>query len=133
MNRYLSFIFIFTTLFSQKYDDKKIKLGDRGDYYKVWIYFEDKIDNETVNITQKAVNRRLRNNVESKKIGWNDIYVSAKYKNEITKLGFKIENESRWLNAISIKCQKLDLQTISSLPFVKKIEPVLKQKKNYHQ
>ena len=48
MNRYLSFIFIFTTLFSQKYDDKKIKLGDRGDYYKVWIYFEDKIDNETV-------------------------------------------------------------------------------------
>ena len=44
-------------------------------------------------------------------------------------LGFKIEKESRWLNAISIKCQKLDLQTISSLPFVKKIEPVFTQKK----
>ena len=95
MNRYLSFIFIFTTLFSQKYDDKRIKLGDRGDSYKVWIYFEDKIDNETVNITQKAINRRLRNNVESKEIGWNDIYVSEEYKNEIdnscTKKFFRTE------------------------------------------
>ena len=129
MNRYLSLIFFITILFSKKYDDKKIELGNRGNFYKVWIYFKDKIDNKTVNITQKANDRRSRNNVESNKIGWNDIYVSSKYKNEITNLGFKIQNESRWLNAISIKCQKLDLQTISSLPFVKKIEPVLLRKK----
>jgi serine protease AprX len=129
MNRYLSIIFIITILFSQKYDDKRIELGNRGNFYKVWIYFKDKIDNESVNLTQKANDRRLRNNIKSNKIGWNDIYVSEKYKNEIIHLGFKIEKESRWLNAISIKCNNLDLQTISSLPFVKKIEPVLIQKK----
>ena len=132
MNRYLSFIFIFTFLFSQKYDYKKIELGNRGNYYKVWIYFKDKIDNKIVNVTQKANDRRLRNNVKSNKTIWNDIHVSEKYKNEIIHLGFKIEKESRWLNAISIKCQKLDLQTISSLLFVKKIEPVFTQKKSYH-
>ena len=129
MNRYLFFTFIFTTLFSQKYDNKKIELGNRGNYYKVWIYFKDKIDNKTVNVTQKANDRRLRNNVESNRTIWNDIYVSEEYKNEIIHLGFKIEKESRWLNAISIKCQKIDLKTISSLPFVKKIEPVFIQKK----
>ena len=129
MNRYLFFTFIFTILFSQKYDNKKIELGNRGNYYKVWIYFKDKIDDKTVNVTQKANDRRLRNNVESNRTIWNDIYVSEEYKSEIIHLGFKIEKESRWLNAISIKCQKLDLQTISSLPFVKKIEPVFTQKK----
>ena len=91
MNRYLFLTFIFTILFSQKYDNKKIELGNRGNYYKVWIYFKDKIDNKTVNVTQKANDRRLRNNVESNITIWNDIYVSEEYKNEIIHLGFKIE------------------------------------------
>ena len=83
MNRYLLFTFIFTILYSQKYDNRKIELGHRGNYYKVWIYFKDTVDNKTVNVTQKANDRRLRNNVESNRTIWNDIYVSEEYKNQI--------------------------------------------------
>ena len=126
MKKYL--LLLFTFLFSQKYNNKTIEKGNRGDYYKVWIYFEDKNNSTSVEISQKALERRLRNNVNTK-YDWYDLKVSDKYKHEIIQLGFQIENESRWLNAISIQCQKSDLKIISELLFVKKIEPVLMQKK----
>ena len=127
MKKYL-LLLLFTFLFSQKYNNKAIEKGNRGDYYKVWIYFEDKNNSNSVEISQKALERRLRNNVNTK-YDWYDLKVSDKYKHEIIQLGFQIENESRWLNAISIQCQKSDLKIISELLFVKKIEPVLMQKK----
>ena len=127
MKKYL-LLLLFTFLFSQKYNNKAIEKGNRGAYYKVWLYFEDKNNSNSVEISQKALERRLRNNVNTK-YDWYDLKVSDKYKHEIIQLGFQIENESRWLNAISIQCQKSDLKIISELLFVKKIEPVLMQKK----
>ncbi len=129
MNKYLLPLLLLTALSSQKYNLEKIEYGNRTDHYRIWIYFKDKIDNNSVDLSQKAMDRRLRNSVDPEKSKWKDIYVSEAYKKKVIDLGYEIENESRWLNAISVKCQKSDLDIILTLPFVSKIEPVIMQKK----
>ena len=130
--RYLFFILLPVLLFSQKYDPQKIEHGKRGNEYRVWIYFTDKDGSEPVTVNQKAIERRSKNDISSNHL-WYDLQVSPIYKNEITSLGLTIKNESRWLNAISVICSKADLDKISKLPFVDKIEPVLMQKKSLIQ
>ena len=130
--RYLFFILLPVLLFSQKYDPQKIEHGKRGNEYRVWIYFTDKDGSEPVTVSPKAIERRNKNDVSTNHL-WYDLQVSPIYKNEITSLGLTIKNESRWLNAISVICSKADLDRISKLPFVDKIEPVLMQKKSLIQ
>ena len=130
--RYLFFILLPVLLFSQKYDPQKIEHGKRGNEYRVWIYFTDKDGSEPVTVSPKAIERRNKNDVSTNHL-WYDLQVSPIYKNEITSLGLTIKNESRWLNAISVICSKADLDRISELPFVDKIEPVLMQKKSLIQ
>ena len=121
-------IFFSLILFSQNIDYKNIELGKRGSEYRVWIYFKDKIDSELVKPSSKAVLRRKKNNILSDKL-WQDIQVSPNYIDQILLLGLEIENESRWLNAVSVICKKSDLNQILELPFVEKIEPVIGYKK----
>ena len=130
--RYLFFILLPVLLFSQKYDPQKIEHGKRGNEYRVWIYFTDKDGSEPVTVSQKAIERRNKNDVSTNHL-WYDLQVSPIYKNEIASLRLTIKNESRWLNAISVICSKADLDRISELPFVDKIEPVLMQKKSLIQ
>ena len=130
--RYLFFILLPVLSFSQKYDPQNIEHGKRGNEYRVWIYFTDKDGSEPVTVSQKAIERRNKNDVSTNHL-WYDLQVSPVYKNEIASLGLTIKNESRWLNAISVICSKADLNRISELPFVDKIEPVLMQKKKLIQ
>ena len=122
------FILLPVLSFSQKYDPQKIEHGKRGNEYRVWIYFTDKDGSETVSVSQKAIERRNKNDVLSNHL-WYDLQVSPIYQNEIASLGLTIKNESRWLNAISVICSKPDLDILSALPFVDKIAPVLGYKK----
>ena len=122
-------IFIFLNLLSsQKYDSLFIEAGNRGYYYKVWVYFDKKVDEKYISLSSKNLNRRVKNNSNFKN-NWYDQKISEKYKKELRRLGFQIENESRWLNAVTVKCSKSDLSKISNLFFVKKIEPVILRKK----
>ena len=130
--RYLFFILLPVLLFSQKYDPQKIEHGKRGNEYRVRIYFTDKDGSEPVTVSPKAIERRNKNDVSTNHL-WYDLQVSPIYKNEIASLRLTIKNESRWLNAISVICSKADLDKISKLPFVDKIEPVLMQKKSLIQ
>ena len=130
--RYLFFILLPVLSFSQKYDPQNIEHGKRGNEYRVWIYFTDKDGSEPVTVSPKAIERRNKNDISTNHL-WYDLQVSPIYKNVIASLGLTIKNESRWLNAISVICSKADLDRISELPFVDKIEPVLMQKKSLIQ
>jgi subtilisin family serine protease len=55
--------------------------------------------------------------------------ISKTYKAQLEGLGIEIKNESRWLNAVSVLCQKAALDNISNFPFVEKMEPVIGYKK----
>jgi len=106
------------------------KSGKRGENYKVWIYFIDKEGSELIDISQKTEQRRHKHATKTDNT-WYDLKVSPHYKNTIESKGLEVENESRWLNAVSVICSKEEIESISLLPFVKKIEPVKRYKKKY--
>ena len=130
-NLFLGFILI-SFCFSQKIDLKSIELGKRGADYRIWIYFKDKIGSEKVNVSQEVHQRRLDHGTKSD-YSWYDLKVAPDYINAIESLGLEIENESRWLNAVSVICQEFHIDSILTFPFVKKIEPVKGYKKKHFE
>ena len=117
-------LFAISFVFSGQVQLEKLALGKRGEQYRVWIYFMDKVDSRKSDITQKALTRRKKEGIKSAHL-WHDLNVSDTYKNQIMDLGINVLNESRWLNAVSALCHISDLEALANLPFVKKIEPVL--------
>ena len=97
--------------------------GIRGDYYRVWVYFNDKQGSDTVNVNPRTHKRRHKNNV-SQEHSWYDVNVSEIYVRHVLSTGVKIKNKSRWLNAVSVLATYPELEALSNLPFVKKIEAV---------
>ena len=126
----LFFIILISCGLSQKIDYNLFESGKRGNHYKIWIYFKDKNGSELINLTEEAKQRRQKH---APKIdnSWYDLKVSANYIRAIEAIGIDIENESRWLNAVSIVCSQKDIEAISLFPFVKKIKPVKGYKKKY--
>ena len=124
------FIILISCGLSQKTDYELLESGKRGDYHKVWIYFKDKVGSELINITEKTKQRRQKHATKIDN-SWYDLKVSANYISTIEAKGVDIENESRWLNAVSIICSQEDIEAISLFPFVKKIKPVKGYKKKY--
>ena len=122
------FILIFSFAFSTGIDSQALELAKRGDQYRMWVYFKDKVDSERKVITQKAKIRRRKSGVDSDHL-WFDMEISKTYKAQLEGVGIEIKNESRWLNAVSMLCQKDALDNISNLPFVEKMEPVIGYKK----
>ena len=122
--RYLLLVIFPLIAFSQKVDFKKIELGKRNDKYRVWIYFTDKEGSQQITLSPKTIKRRIKNSVPTINNRY-DIPVSEKYKNLIISNGLTIENESRWLNAVSTLCSREDIDKLIGLHFVDRIEPVL--------
>lgn len=123
-------ILLFSTLLfsSQKYDENKLKISKREDSYRVWLHFQDKVESLPIVLDKKTVLRRQKSG-EKIQSDWYDLSVSKKYIDQLKTLGFEVLNESRWLNAVSINCHKNDFLILSSLKFVKKIEPVYQTKR----
>ncbi|RPH06316.1 MAG: T9SS C-terminal target domain-containing protein [bacterium TMED46] len=122
--RYLLPVIFPLIAFSQKVDFEKIELGKRNDKYRVWIYFTDKKGSQQITLSPKTIKRRIKNSVRTINNRY-DIPVSEKYKSLIISNGLTIENESRWLNAVSILCSMEDIHKLIGLHFVDRIEPVL--------
>jgi len=118
-----------TIVFGEKFNSELITLGKRDNFYRAWIYFYDKAGSEMCHISQKAIDRRAKSDVQSNHL-WYDLEVSQIYINDILELGITIENESRWLNAVSVMCKISDIEKIAKLKSVKKIEPVIGYKKS---
>ena len=110
--RFLLLILFPILVFSQKIDLNKIELGKRNEKYRVWVYFIDKEGSEQIPLNSKTVQRRIKNGILNN-ASWYDTPVSSIYKDEITSMGLIIENESRWLNAISLLCAMCTMNSIA--------------------
>ena len=132
MKSLILYSLLISFIFSQKIDLNALELAKRGNDYRVWIYFKDKAGSEKINATQEAHQRRLKHGSRID-YNWYDLKIDSDYINTIRSLGITVENESRWLNAISVICSENDLDSITMLPFVKKIEPVKGYKKKHFE
>src|SRR5690606_1905150 len=105
---------------------------------KYFIYFKDKgipessfsknsaVYNEVLNnLSEHAVERRKKVMGENF-IRYEDLPVNKNYVNEITSLGIKIVHELSWFNSVSAYLDDQQINKVSELNFVRKIEPVKK-------
>jgi hypothetical protein len=98
---------------------------------KVWVFFEDKGDNLTeyysnplLVVSKKSLERREKLKTFEKGIDYVDLPVNKEYIDELKLLGVRIINKSRWFNAVSCEINISQINLISKLDFVKRIEPV---------
>jgi len=88
----------------------------------IGIFFTDKnIQTSVPALSPAAIENRLRQNIG---IDIRDFPVNADYLTQLRQYGIQIERTSRWLNGISATLSPTQLQFISSLPFVQKVQPV---------
>ena len=94
--------------------------------YKFRVYLKDKQTADSVKIdalsflSQKAIDRRVEQGVS---IDATDYPVSAKYKKELTDLGFKIVAHSKWFNTVVVESNdSLQLNNIERLTFVDSVK-----------
>lgn len=97
---------------------------------KIWVFFKDK--NPAVsqpelkkNFSERAIQKR---EYSEKGFDWYDLPVNKNYSEVIEKAGLKIENSSRWLNAVTLYATPEQIKKIASYSFVDRIEPVIKFK-----
>ena len=98
---------------------------------RYWIYFKDKspfsadhvLCSPDAILSRRSIHRRLLKTA-AVNFDQTDIPVSKKYIGLLERLGLKIHQTSRWLNAVSVYLDQTPAQTVIDLSFVEKIEPV---------
>lgn len=107
---------------------------------KFFIYFKDKgiesvtkvekgsdVYNSALSLlSQKSIERRLKNMSEGEIITYEDLPIKEDYILQIEKLGIKVENKLRWFNAVTAYLSEDEKTKVASLQFVEKIETVRK-------
>ncbi len=89
------------------------------------VFFKDKsgtpytIDQPSAFLSQRAVNRRLKQNIF---ITEQDLPVNPAYINQLKDLGFKVLFSTKWLNGALVDADDQDLPIIQGLEFVKDIQ-----------
>lgn len=111
--------------------DSKLKSFTGNEEALVWVFFKDKgngaqklLKTPVSVVSQKSVERRMRNLPASELIDETDLPVNAKYIETLTGAGFRLKQVSKWLNGVSGYLQKSNVEKIASLSFVNSLESV---------
>ncbi|MCC7431023.1 S8 family serine peptidase [bacterium] len=108
----------------------------------VWVYFTDKgfrSENDLqkkLTENQNAVSERsLKRRAKEGKIGVNfqDLQLCQNYLDELKKFGLEIKQRSKWFNSVSLFATQEQLNEISKLTFVSKIDLVMRFKTDKNQ
>lgn len=105
-----------------------------GDRVAVWVFFKDKgahqgeqlearVDEAAGEFTPAAVRRRLAAR-PSRPFDEKDLPLFRPYVRALEEEGVEFRAFSRWLNAVSVKADKMQLEGLKALPFVKSVRRV---------
>ena len=103
---------------------------------KYWVFFTDKgnLSRDDIaamasrSLSRRSLARRQRMNIP---LDITDVPVKMNYISAVESLGAEIVHRSRWLNAVSVRCDETTLEKINSLPFVVKVERVKSLRAKY--
>ncbi len=96
-----------------------------GDEFKVWVFFTGKDPGiRRVRLSPKCLQRR-RLRGRKPLIDLTDLPISKEYIHQVLSRGAKQRAKSKWLNAISVEADVREIQKISALPFVRKLDQVI--------
>ena len=146
MKKYISSIIIIfaITLIALSFKTESSKIGPRLKYvlentstdnFIVYVYLKDKgpdalskLSNPLNLVTQRSISRRLKVKSPDKVVDFTDIPVYQEYVNELSPGVISVRNQLKWLNAVSVELNRGQIDRVTELNFVKKIELVEKYK-----
>lgn len=109
-------IFLVALLFSGLFADAQTLV------YKFWVELSDKnnngfsIDKPEAFLSQRAIERRKNQGIA---ITYDDMPITATYRDGVEKLGVEIVHSSKWFNALTIRCTDTSvMKEIRKLPYV---------------
>ncbi|MBX7045493.1 MAG: S8 family peptidase [Ignavibacteria bacterium] len=107
------------------------ELADRtnGDNSLIWVYFNDKGANTIADAINTLSKESLLRRKSKGKIDELDIPVYENYVNEVVNTGVTVKQKINMLNAISAYATREQIELITHMPFVKKVDLVAKFKK----
>ena len=113
----------FSNSFSQTkyliyFKDKGITVNERFD--KISALYQSALSE----LTEKCINRRIKNLGEGNIISFEDIPIKPDYISSLESLGIKIENNLKWFNAVSAYLTDQQFEEILQLNFIDKIDKV---------
>lgn len=142
MKKYISSLFIFSAiaLIALSFKTESSKIGpnlkavldntSKNDLI-VYVYLRDKgpnalseLSNPLNLVTQRSINRRLKVKSPDKVVGFTDIPIYQEYVNEISPNVLNVRNRLKWLNAISVELNRVQLDRVAAFDFVKQVELV---------
>ena len=116
---------------------EKLKTNSFEDKILVWVYFKDKGENLSIKLTkpekfltQRAIDRRRKVRPYNELVDSRDLPLRYSYIDEIHKLGIKIKNKSKWINAVSCYVNKYQISKLIEKEFVGKVDLVAAFKKS---
>jgi serine protease AprX len=142
MKKYISSVIILSAIaliaFSFKTQSSKIGPGlqelldkTNQDKFTVWIYLKDKgpdteqlLSNPLKLVTQRSIDRRLKVKSPENVVDITDVPVYQPYVTEIASGVEKVRVQAKWLNSISAEVTRPQLDNLSLLDYVEKIEKV---------
>lgn len=89
---------------------------------KYWVFFKERDFSKTQVVSPKTYENRKNINLEV--LQKSDFGPSQKQVQVLSELGFRIQNVSRWLNAVSVYLTDIEKNKVESLPFVKEIRKI---------
>ncbi len=119
MSKYIRKIAILCVLFMAQY------AFAQGKY---WIMFTDK-DMEHYRYDENISERTIRNRINQNLPLWqySDIPVRGAYVDSLRKMGVEAQARSKWLNAVSATLTKEQIESVSTLPYVDRLEPIVER------
>ncbi len=103
--------------------------GADGNFHR-WVFFRDKGvflsagDRDAIRIPARSLARRRAVRPESALFDASDLPLVPQYLEAVTATGAVIRTHSRWLNAVSIQADAVQMERIRHLPFVLRDQPV---------
>jgi len=113
----------------------KISALPTGETLPVWVFFSDKgFDSPSLAATAlrerqqtlrpRCLGRRAKVRAAENIVDVEDVAVFAPYSERVASLVPRVRTVSRWLNALSVEAGPGEVEMLSGLPFVTRLEPV---------
>ncbi len=112
-------------------------LESSGEPALVWVFFVDKgpIDKAAAisdlenTYNRRAIERRRLRRTAPGLFDETDLPVHSAYADAVTATGAAVRIRSRWLNGVSVHASAAQIEAVAGLPFVEKIQPVLRSQR----
>ncbi len=129
-----------TALAGEKIDARlqsSLQRMTEGDEALVWVFFNDKGSNEVLRsavprsvVSERSIQRRLKTRPAALAVDYSDLPVEQAYVAQLQQHVVRVRQISRWFNGASVLATKSQFEHLESMPFVRKLEPVTRFRRN---